>query len=350
MGTREQRRIIWFSVLVAALLAVGAAGAAACGEQTAPSAPAPSASASTAGPSQPVAYSQVDPVPAVSYEKPPESNGSSRYRPFGVGAVGFRFKPNVDVEVTHLGFYDAEQDGLTGAHRVGIFDAATDRLVASVIVTSGSPLEGAFRWEWLAPPVELKAGHSYVAAAECVRGDALYDSPEDETYAPEIGYDVRVWAADEFVAPHEDNPYLCFGGPNFKFMPASASSSTQARPASAEVVALLEGRMAAMNRGDGMAAAEYYALNAIMEETDLTPHLVTRGRAAIGERLQGLVGDAGLRLKAAGTPIQFDRYVAEPVIFDQDGGPGYGAGMLVFEIDSDGLIAYQWMIGWVDSP
>jgi hypothetical protein len=352
MGTRGQRHIIWLAVAVAALLAVPGAGAAGCGDQAAGSAPPEaSTSASTAGSTQLAASSPVGPVPAVSYAEPPESNPTSCAEDsFWVDTVGWKFRPTVDVEVTHLGFYDAEQDGLAGAHRVGIFDAATDRLVASVIVVAGSSLEGAFRWESLDVPADLKAGHAYLVACECVIGDALYDAPGDETWSPEIDHSGLFWAADGFVAPHQDNAWLCFWGPNFKFMPATAASSAQARPASDEVVALLESRMAAMNRGDGLAAAEFYALDAAMEETDLTPHLVTLGRAAIGERLQSLVGDAGLRLISAGTPIQFDRYVAEPVVFDQDGGPGHGAGMLVFEIDSDGLIAYQWVIGWVDSP
>ena len=250
----------WLSLLIAVLLAVTGAGAAACGER---------------GGGQPVGDRHAGdrrksrpgrrrlkqrPSRPCRTRKPPVSNDSGGGRPFSVGAVGWRFKPTVDVEVTSLGFYDAEQDGLAAAHRVGIFDAKTDDLVARVVVTPGSPLDGAFRWESLDSPVALKSGHSYLVAAECAKGDALFDPPAGE-WAPEIAYDRLYFAADGFAAPHEDNGWLCFGGPNFKFVPASASSSAQARPASKEVLALLEGRMAAMNRGDGVAAAEYYALN-----------------------------------------------------------------------------------------
>jgi len=129
---------------------------------------------------------------------------------------------------------------------------------------------------------------------------------------------------------------------------ATLMGETAGRP-SAAVLDVLDGRIAAMNRGDGIAAAEFYATDARLEETDLNPDLVTRGRAEIGERLQGLA-DVGLLIERVGAPVQYERYVTEPVRFDQDGGPGYGAGMLVYEIGPDGLIAYQWVIGWVDSP
>ena len=117
---------------------------------------------------------------------------------------------------------------------------------------------------------------------------------------------------------------------------------------SEEVMSVLEGRMAAMNAGDGKAAAAFYAANGIMEELDLDPPLVTTGRTAIGDRLEELVDVWGLRMRAEGTPSQFDRYVAEPVSFYPAEGSGTGAGMLVFEINKDGEIAHQWVIGWVN--
>jgi len=117
-----------------------------------------------------------------------------------------------------------------------------------------------------------------------------------------------------------------------------------------EVTDVLEGRIAAMNKPDGEAAAKYYALNAVMMELDLDPPGISDGRQQIAERLQGLCGDAGLRLKSVGASIMHDRYVAEPVTFSQEGGPGFGEGMLVFEMNDGGEIQNQWVIGWVDSP
>jgi hypothetical protein len=113
------------------------------------------------------------------------------------------------------------------------------------------------------------------------------------------------------------------------------------------VMEILEGRVEAMNRGDGDAAAAYYAVDASMAETDLGPNAITRGRENIAKRLRDLY-EMGLRLEPAGVPIAYDRYVAEPVTFTNANGPGNGAGMLVFEFGPDDVIEYQWVIGWVD--
>ena len=123
---------------------------------------------------------------------------------------------------------------------------------------------------------------------------------------------------------------------------------------SAEVVALLDERIAAINRVDGAAAAALYAEDAVLDEIEGEPYPSSTatytfvGRAEIEERLQGLAEEAGLRLEAVGEPVQLGNLVAEPTRFLQEGGSGYGEGILVFEIDDQGTIAHQWMIGWVE--
>jgi hypothetical protein len=114
-----------------------------------------------------------------------------------------------------------------------------------------------------------------------------------------------------------------------------------------EVMSVLEGRIAALNEGDGKAAAAFYAVNATMEELDQDPPLVTNGRNAIGDRLEELVDVWGLRMRVEGSAIQFDRYVTEPVSFYAADGSGTGAGMLVFEVNKDSEITHQWVIGRV---
>ena len=101
-----------------------------------------------------------------------------------------------------------------------------------------------------------------------------------------------------------------------------------------------------MNRADGEAAAAFYAKSAVMEERDLTPASVSRGREEIAARLERLVGPgAGLRLALLGTPIQSGRFVGEAVRFLQSGGTGAGEGILVFELDDAGKIEHQWVMG-----
>ena len=122
-----------------------------------------------------------------------------------------------------------------------------------------------------------------------------------------------------------------------------------ARLPSTPVMDALEGRIAAMNERDGEAAAAFYAEDGVLEETDLTPHGVSRGRAGLAIRFDELY-DMGLRLAPAGAPIANGRYVAEPTRFYNGGMPGRGAGMLVFEVDAQNQFAYQWMIGWAGGP
>ena len=107
---------------------------------------------------------------------------------------------------------------------------------------------------------------------------------------------------------------------------------------------MLEHRIAAMNSGDIDAAAALYARNAVLEERDQVPALVTKGQDAIDGRLSELY-DAGLRLESMAAPIQMGRYVGEAVRFYEAGGTGTGEGILVFEIDRSGKIAHQWVMG-----
>ena len=82
--------------------------------------------------------------------------------------VGWFFRPNVHISVTHLGFWDALQDGLAGEHQVGIFRVADQSLMGSVIVQAGtaSQLIGQWRYERLAMKIPLIAGEEYVLGAD----------------------------------------------------------------------------------------------------------------------------------------------------------------------------------------
>jgi len=130
---------------------------------------------------------------------------------------------------------------------------------------------------------------------------------------------------------------------------ATAEAQLSAAPplglASDEVTAVLEGRVAAWMSEDFEGAAAFYAEDAIMY--DLMPGSDTRGREEIGRALAGLY-DMGLRLEAMSVPVQFGRFVAEAVHFYQpDDDAAYGEGMLVYEIDEDGLIANEWVLEWL---
>ncbi len=145
------------------------------------------------------------------------------------GTTGWEFKPTLDINVTHLGYYDDRQDGLLHPHRVGVFDTADKKLLFSVTVQPQSPLDGVYRWEQVEPPATLTAGHSYVVASE--DGPAPYEAaapnmPEGLVLAPEIVRG-KLWAvigAFKYPAPIIKGYFIPI--PDFKFKPFAASSPT----------------------------------------------------------------------------------------------------------------------------
>jgi hypothetical protein len=203
-------RGLWPVTLAA--LAVALLALAACGEMKL--SPGPSSSW-TPGAS---------PVSAIAY--PPQDGTNTAFWP---GTEGWYFKPTVDIEVTALGWYDDAQDGLTQAHRVGIFDASDEQLLVESEVQPDSPLDGGFRWVPLAPPLVLEAGQEYVMAG-FARGpfDLAVKNPKDATIAPELGY-LRFRTTPE-RDPHwgfpDETDASTLLDTNFKFRPVSVASPT----------------------------------------------------------------------------------------------------------------------------
>ena len=111
--------------------------------------------------------------------------------------------------------------------------------------------------------------------------------------------------------------------------------------ASGEVTTMLDDRIAAANGNDSEAFASFYTKDAILEEHDVQPAVVTTGREEIAARVKGL-HLLGLRLASEGTPIQFGRYVAQAASVPGDPETGW---ILVYELGKDGKIAHQWVIG-----
>jgi hypothetical protein len=108
--------------------------------------------------------------------------------------------------------------------------------------------------------------------------------------------------------------------------------------ASPEITTMLDDRMAALN-WDGRSAAAFYSADAVLEERDVVPAVITTGRATIAARLQAL-NALGLQLISLSEPIQLGPYVAEAASW----GDGSG-GILVYQLDQDGKITHQWVIG-----
>ncbi len=92
--------------------------------------------------------------PIVNYDIPPNR------------VVGYTFSVSEALDITALGFYDANQDGLGVAHTVAIYSfGVSDALVtAEVPAGTGGTLDNYFRFVPIAP-VQLGAGETYVIVA-----------------------------------------------------------------------------------------------------------------------------------------------------------------------------------------
>jgi hypothetical protein len=229
---------------------------------------------------------------AASYERPP----SCPTEAVGTPTVGWVFRPKVDIKVTELGCYDADQDGLIHTHQVGIFDARTDRLRAGVKVGPGSALDGAFRWESLAKPLILKAGHPYAigTASESTKaGQETMYQEGTEQWAPEIhfgGLRTTLGSKVAFSAPTNRKLYFAWGkvawmSPNFKFQRVVRLTGAADNPAHldapcttpmAQTKAVARGYAAALSARK-MVGARLYAADATRD----TEGGVTRGAKAI---------------------------------------------------------------------
>lgn len=96
---------------------------------------------------------------------------------------GYRFVPTSNQSLTALGFWDQGSDGLPRTFQVGLWDTATQTLLASATIDSNDPLDasvtvngGQWRYESLGVPVALTTGTDYTLAFQ-VGGARL--SPTD---------------------------------------------------------------------------------------------------------------------------------------------------------------------------
>lgn len=108
--------------------------------------------------------------------------------------------------------------------------------------------------------------------------------------------------------------------------------------ASGAVTKTLAMRIDAVNAGDTTKIASFYTSNAVLEERDWQPAVITRGAQAIAKHLSAY-NEIGFQLTNDSAPIQIGPYTAEAATWS-----GGGRGILVYEFDSSGRIAHQWVI------
>src|SRR5688572_18221092 len=104
---------------------------------------------------------------------------------------GWRFSVNESpISITQLGLFDAAQNGLTDAHRVGIWDSGGNLIVDTIIPAgSSASLNGNFRFVPVTPTT-LNANSTYSIGVLFSSGNdmAIASSAVAPTYASEITY------------------------------------------------------------------------------------------------------------------------------------------------------------------
>lgn len=140
--------------------------------------------------------------------------------------LGYSFTADEAVDVTALGVFDHLGDGLTEGHEVGLWDPTTVTLLRSVIVPAGSASfqDGFFQYEPI-EAVTLEAGHIYVVGAfyqaqgpdRWTWGTPPTNYP-DWQVAPEITFNVGMYAYDVFMIPHQIT-WPFYGGGNVYLHP-----------------------------------------------------------------------------------------------------------------------------------
>ena len=144
--------------------------------------------------------------------------------------VGWRFSVAVEMEISELGIWNADQTGgIDNPHELGIWDAS-QALLTSVTVDATGTMVG----DWIyasTAPITVQPGITYTIGA-------LYFSGDDDWYvssatSQDVDADVT-WlnsvypAAAEmgFVYPELDSGSFGRYGPNFIFGPAALQHST----------------------------------------------------------------------------------------------------------------------------
>jgi hypothetical protein len=150
-----------------------------------------------------------------------------------VGTDGFEFRPDTDILVTALGYYDRNQDGLTLAHPVAIYDMNSGSQLALTIVGpgSGSSLLGLFQYKTISP-LRLQAGKSYMVAGfhPGSGGNDLaadFNPATAVTIASGLTYQGYFYSFNSSLTlPATAGSPEMFFGPNFQFQAVPEPSTT----------------------------------------------------------------------------------------------------------------------------
>jgi hypothetical protein len=172
----------------------------------------------------------------------------------GTWSLGYEFSPNSTVDVTALGFYNANLTGgavglsnCTGCGEVGLYDSSGTLLVSGLVTSAGAQV-GDFNYVSV-PVTSLTAGQDYFLLGETGNADYTFDTTglgidpsiawisELETYNPAL----------TFTTTGESNPYTGWGiyGPNIEL----TTSTVTPTPEPNSLLMLIAGLIALLGVG-----------------------------------------------------------------------------------------------------
>jgi hypothetical protein len=135
---------------------------------------------------------------------------------------GWQFTLSSSVDVTALGVFDNNGDGLSISHDVGIFQLSDQSLLISTTVPAGTPgfLDSGFRFASLSTDFVLAAGE-YVIAMTMPQGNAdmqFIQNTSETTSSPVTYVDSRFGASSTLAFPTDQGAFAQgLFGPNFEF-------------------------------------------------------------------------------------------------------------------------------------
>ncbi len=109
--------------------------------------------------------------------------------------------------------------------------------------------------------------------------------------------------------------------------------------------AVLRDLIQAINANDTAAVGKFYATNGSLENSADQTNI--QGSVRIANYWRDSHERLGLRIEPEGDPIPYDRYIAQRVRYLLPNDLGARTGIQVYQIDTNGQIAREWVVGWV---
>jgi hypothetical protein len=142
--------------------------------------------------------------------------------------LGWQFSVLNPINVTHLGIFDSDQNGLTDNYEVGIWDSV-GTLLGSTVVGTGDPLTNQFRYSSVASinlaPGDYTIGGLYLTGNDGLIGPGGFGTASNFATDPNIAFVGPRFAAGGTLTNPTGSGGTDAGyfGPNFQFTAAAAA-------------------------------------------------------------------------------------------------------------------------------